>query len=179
MNNQLTLIEKKIKNLKSLIAKYDEAYHRYDNPLIDDDKYDILRNELNQLLTKYPQYRDSCDDSIGAKTLDIFKKIKHTKPMLSLANAFNKEDIKDFIEKIDRFLGFDRISNQANDLFNFSNQNQKFNYGIFCETKIDGLSFSAKYQNGKLIYCATRGDSIEGEDVTENVKTIKRKKYDQ
>jgi DNA ligase (NAD+) len=173
MNNPLTLIEQKIKNLKSLIAKYDEAYHRYDNPLIDDDKYDILRNELNELLTSYPQYRDSWDDNIGAKTLDIFKKIKHTKPMLSLANAFSKEDIKDFIEKIDRFLGFDRISNQTNDLFNFSNQNQKFNYGIFCETKIDGLSFSAKYQDGKLIYCATRGDSIEGEDVTENVKTIK------
>ncbi|MFM7620505.1 MAG: NAD-dependent DNA ligase LigA [Alphaproteobacteria bacterium] len=172
---------KKINDLKLLIAKHDEAYHTFDSPLISDQEYDELKKNLHEYQINFPQYFDESDEKIGGKTLEIFSKIKHSKPMLSLANGFSVEDIEDFITRIERFLGFDKkIVKEQFDLFGSSNLqnaqnsiNNKLSFKIFCETKIDGLSFSARYEMGKLIYCATRGDSVEGEDVTQNVKTIK------
>ncbi len=156
----MTTISSKIKTLKDEIAKHDRAYHTLDAPLISDAKYDELKNELEKYRQEFPEFFDESDDKVGGKTLDIFSKIKHSKPMLSLSNGFTREDIEDFIERINRFLGFDR-----SDLF-------ATNPDFFCETKIDGLSFSARFENGKLIHAATRGDGFEGEDVTDNVKTI-------
>jgi DNA ligase (NAD+) len=158
------IIEKIIK-LKQQIAKYDEAYHTNDSPLISDAQYDEIKKKLIEYEKLYPELFK--EQTVGGKTLDIFKKIKHSKPMLSLANAFNREDIDDFIERLSRFLGIEKSQNTQNDLFS---NNQVIE--IFAEVKIDGLSFSARYENGKLVYCSTRGDGIEGEDVTENIKTI-------
>jgi DNA ligase (NAD+) len=182
MNNSQEIIQK-INDLKMLIAKHDEAYHTFDSPVISDQEYDELKKNLQEYQNKYPQYFDESDEKVGGKTLEIFSKIKHSKPMLSLANGFSVEDIADFITRIERFLGLDKkIVKEQFDLFGNSVNNpqlannplsDKLSFKIFCETKIDGLSFSARYENGKLIYCATRGDSIEGEDVTQNVKTIK------
>lgn len=160
-------IEQEISNLKSEIAKHDEAYHRLDSPLISDAKYDELRKKLLQYQETYPEFFEEEDKKIGAKSLDIFRKIRHAKPMLSLSNGFTREDINDFIEKVERFLG---IKKDAQDLFSFASKNE---VELFCETKIDGLSFSARYENGDLKFAATRGDGAEGEDVTENIKTIK------
>ncbi|HLD76543.1 MAG TPA: NAD-dependent DNA ligase LigA [Rickettsiales bacterium] len=152
-------IQKKIEELKLLIAKHDEAYYTYDEPQISDVEYDQLRKKLEKYQEKFPQFFDKIFlNKVGAKTLSIFNKIQHKKPMLSLSNGFDKEDIADFIERINRFLGFDK------------NKNISF----FCEPKIDGLSFSARYENGDLVYVATRGDGIEGEDVTQNSKVIKK-----
>ena len=162
-------IEAKIISLKIEIKKHDEAYHKFDNPLISDAKYDELRKELIAIQEQYPQFFLLEDDEVGAKTLDNFGKIVHAKPMLSLSNAFSREDISDFLSRIDRFLGFDKISEPI-DLFSTANAGQKVKY--FCETKIDGLSFSARFENGKLVQATTRGDGKQGEDVTENIKTI-------
>lgn len=161
-------IETKIIALKNEIKKHDEAYHKFDNPLISDAKYDELRKELLVLQEKYPQFFNEEDEQVGAKALDNFKKNIHAKPMLSLANAFSKDDIIDFTNRIERFLGIDGDDN-LNDLFSFS-KSTKVKY--FCETKIDGLSFSARFESGKFIQATTRGDGKQGEDVTENVKTI-------
>lgn len=161
-------IKIKIDKLKAEIAKHDEAYHSFDAPIISDAKYDELRKEFEALKKEFPQYFG--EEKVGGKTLENFSKIKHSKPMLSLANAFTRQDVEDFIERINRFLGFDKIEKNQIDLFSSETKDP---IELFCETKIDGLSFSARYENGNLILAATRGDGQEGEDVTKNIKTIK------
>jgi DNA ligase (NAD+) len=171
----------KILQLKLEISSHDEAYHRDDNPTISDAEYDELRKKLAEYQKNYPQFFSQEEEKVGAKSLDIFNKIKHSKPMLSLANGFSEEDITDFIEKIERFLGLEKGAQDQQDsalqkdLFstNISSNSSKNNLSFFSETKIDGLSFSARYENGVLKHCATRGDGYEGEDVTANVKMIK------
>ena len=149
----MTIISSKITALKAEIAKHDLAYHTLDAPIISDAKYDELRRELEKYCEEFPEFFAEDDDSVGGKTLEIFSKVKHSKPMLSLANGFSGEDIKDFILRVNRFLGEEILD-------------------FFCETKIDGLSFSARFENGKFLRAATRGDGFFGEDVTENLKTI-------
>ena len=156
----MTTISFKIIELKAEIARHDQAYHTLDAPVISDAKYDELRRELEKYRQEFPEFFVEENEQVGAKTLEIFSKIKHSKPMLSLANGFSREDIEDFISRVNRFLGFDH-----QDLFTT-------NPNFFCETKIDGLSFSARFENGKLVHAATRGDGFLGEDVTENLKTI-------
>ena len=157
-----------IKNLKNEIAKHDEAYHTKDAPIISDAKYDKLRKELELYKEEYPECFKDDEDNVGGKVLENFSKIIHSKPMLSLSNGFNRQDIIDFIERVERFLGFDK--KDKIDLFNFNNKND---LDFFCEAKIDGLSFSARYENGVLIQASTRGDGKQGEDITQNLKTIK------
>lgn len=164
-------IKNKIAKLKEELSNHNQAYYTFDAPKITDYEYDKMKKELEGYRKNYPQFfaeKDEILDAIGAKTLNIFNKIKHAKPMLSLANGFEKEDISDFIQRVKRFLGLDK-KNEENDLFSFGS---KQDLEIFCELKIDGLSFSAYYENGILKYVATRGDGEIGEDVTENAKVI-------
>jgi DNA ligase (NAD+) len=156
-----------IENLKAEIAKHDTAYHTMDAPLILDSEYDELRKKLEEYRQNYPQFFDQQKEKVGGKTLDNFSKIRHAKPMLSLANGFSREDISDFIDRVKRFLGLDK-KDEVVDLFSAPNPKLE----LFCEVKIDGLSFSARFENGKLIHAATRGDGFEGEDVTQNIKVI-------
>ncbi len=158
----------KIKKLKAEIALHDEAYHQMDAPLISDATYDELRKKLEKYRQDFPNFFDKSDDAVGSKTLDIFSKIKHAKPMMSLSNGFSREDISDFIDRVKRFLGLDKSEVQV-DLFSHAKSSE---FDLFCETKIDGLSFSARFENGILIQAATRGDGLNGEEVTENIKTI-------
>ncbi len=162
-------IEQEIKKLKLEIARHDKAYHTLDAPLISDAKYDELRKRLEEYRQNFPQFFNEEEEKVGGKTLEIFSKIRHSRPMLSLSNGFSREDISDFIERINRFLGLGK-NDEAQDLFSFSSAPK---VELFCETKIDGLSFSARFENGKLLYAATRGDGLEGEDVTQNLKTIR------
>ncbi|MBP7710149.1 MAG: NAD-dependent DNA ligase LigA [Rickettsiales bacterium] len=164
----MTEIAEKIKNLKAELAKHDEAYHTLDAPLISDAEYDELRKKLEKYREEFPQFFEKTE-KVGGKTLESFSKIQHKKPMLSLANGFSQEDISDFFDRINRFLGLDK-KEQAVDLFSFSTTPE---LDFFCETKIDGLSFSARYENGNLLQAATRGDGFEGEDVTQNIKTLR------
>lgn len=173
MNN----IKKEIEDLKSELKQHNEAYYTYDAPKISDSEYDNLKQKLQDYRQKYPNLfseKDEILDSVGAKTLNIFNKITHAKEMHSLSNAFSEQDISDFSQRIKRFLGLDKKQEQKNDLFSFSeNEVKEDELSFFAEVKIDGLSFSARYENGKLKHVATRGDGQVGEDVTQNVKTIK------
>ena len=153
--NSQTILEQ-INFLQQEIAKHDTAYHQHDQPLITDASYDDLKKQLKQYQEQYQQYFATQQSIVAPPALSIFGKIKHSKPMLSLANAFTEQDVVDFIEKIARFLAI------SADNLNF-----------WVETKIDGLSFAATYKQGELQYVATRGDGLEGEDITKNMLMVK------
>jgi DNA ligase (NAD+) len=167
-------LKQEIFNLKAEIARHDEAYHTLDAPVISDEEYDALRGKLEKFRAQHPEFFSETDNKVGGKTLDIFKKVKHSKPMMSLSNAFEREDIADFFTRIKKFLGINLEENQSkeDDLFSFAQKENSSELKVFCEVKIDGLSFSARFEKGILKVAATRGDGLEGEDVTENIKQI-------
>lgn len=138
------------------IKRHDILYHTQDNPEITDADYDALRRELDAIETQYPEFitSDSPSQKVGAVPLEGFSKITHTVPMLSLGNAFTTGDVEDFIERIKRFLGTDD------------------KIDIVAEQKIDGSSCSLRYEGGRLVSAATRGDGQVGEDITQNIKTL-------
>ena len=121
----MTTISSKIAELKAEIAKHDQAYHTFDAPLISDAKYDEMKRELGKYREEFPQYFDDEDEKIGGKTLDIFSKVKHRKPMLSLSNGFTREDIADFVARINRFLGIEKSQTQIDLFGNFAEEKSK------------------------------------------------------
>jgi len=149
--------KKLLQEIADKIAEYNHAYYIEDKPLVSDAEYDQLFNINLKLEQKFPHLilENSPSKKVGAKIDNKFAKVTHSTPMLSLSNVFDEEDVKDFIDRIKNFLRLDQFS------------------PIFCEPKIDGLSFAATYKNGILITAATRGDGYIGEDITANIKTIK------
>ncbi|MGH1375566.1 MAG: NAD-dependent DNA ligase LigA [Alphaproteobacteria bacterium] len=147
------------KNLIEQMRKADEAYYQDDKPVITDGDYDALRLELEGIEKDYPALvtKDSPTQTLGAAPSKGFQKVRHAVPMLSLSNVFSEEEADGFLDKIRRFLGLDESETIE----------------LVAEPKIDGLSCSLRYENGILVQAATRGDGTEGEDITENVKTIK------
>jgi len=148
-----------LKNLAKEIAEHDKRYYQNDAPTISDGDYDILRVRNTAIEEKFPHLKrkDSPTDKVGTPVQSGFSKITHAVPMLSLGNAFAEEDVQDFLDRIKRFLGLD-----ANETLE-----------IVAEPKIDGLSISLRYENGKFVQAATRGDGRVGEDVTRNILTMK------
>ena len=151
-------VKDRLKTLANLIIKHNKHYHHDDKPIITDKEFDKLVIENNELEKKYPHLilKNSPNNIVGSKLQNKFKKINHKKPMLSLQNAFNKKDIEEFINRIDKFL----------------NQNLT-KLEFVCEPKIDGLSLNLTYINGKLEHACTRGNGKIGEDVTQNILHIK------
>ena len=156
MNSKEKIIEKYQSNIKNL-KKHNDLYFNKDNPKISDAEYDKIKKETIELEKKHDFLKkiDSVKDIVGAPPTNKFKKIKHLKPMLSLSNAFDKDDIVDFIKKINNFL----------------NINKK-DIEFFSEPKIDGISATLIYEKGILSKGLSRGDGITGEDILENLKTI-------
>jgi DNA ligase (NAD+) len=147
----------RIEKLRKLIEQYNYEYHTLDKPSVSDAEYDRLMNELISLELANPQIDSSTSPTqrVGGKVLDEFVKITHKRPMLSLANAFNEEELINFDERVKELSGINSIE-------------------YVCEPKIDGLAVSLVYENGKLSYGVTRGDGNVGEDITNNIKTIKQ-----
>ncbi|MBL4738594.1 MAG: NAD-dependent DNA ligase LigA, partial [Pelagibacteraceae bacterium] len=145
---------KKINKLK----KYDKAYFEHDSPLISDKDYDGIKQEVLDLERKYKYLKDqnSPSQKVGYKPTARFKKEDHEVPMLSLSNAFSKENVADFIKKIRNFL---KLKNYEKIFFSV-------------EPKIDGISASLKYVDGIFVLGLSRGDGKTGEDITNNLKTI-------
>ena len=151
----MTNNRERINELVEIINKLNYEYYTLDNPSVSDAEYDRLMQELMRLEEMYPEYArsDSPTKKVGGEVKASFKKITHEIPLLSLSNVFTESDIINFDNRIRR-------------------ENVK-NPQYVCELKIDGLSVSLRYVKGKLLYAATRGNGITGEDITENVKTIK------
>ncbi|HEV3499291.1 MAG TPA: NAD-dependent DNA ligase LigA [Bradyrhizobium sp.] len=156
----LTKAEAKVelKRLALEIESHDKRYYQEDAPKISDAEYDALRKRFNALEARFPEFvtSDSPSQKIGAQPSGRFAKVRHAVPMLSLDNAFNDEDVVDFVGRIRRFL---RLGDD--DTIDFS-----------AEPKIDGLSMSLRYEGGELVTAATRGDGAVGEDVTANIGTL-------
>jgi DNA ligase (NAD+) len=140
--------------LHKLLNQYNYEYYVLDKPSVPDAEYDRLMRELIELETKYPELKtaDSPSQRVGGQALDMFVKVEHAIPMLSLGNAFSSQDLRDFDRRIQQIVGND--------------------YSYICELKIDGLAVSLRYENGIFVQGATRGDGTVGEEITANLKTI-------
>jgi DNA ligase (NAD+) len=148
-----------LKRLADEIAGHDKRYYQDDAPSVPDAEYDALRRRYDAIEARFPDLRtaDSLSLKVGAAPSGRFAKVRHAVPMLSLDNAFSEQDVRDFVDRIRRFL---RLPEDETIAFT-------------AEPKIDGLSMSLRYEDGALVKAATRGDGSVGEDVTANVRTLK------
>ena len=150
-------IKKKYKTKIKDFNKHSKLYYDKSNPVISDSEFDKLKQEILDLEKNFPYLisKKSISSIVGYKPSKVFEKYKHKVPMLSLSNAFDEDDLKNFEKKI----------------FNFLDNKPKFSYSV--EPKIDGISASLTYKNKELVYGVSRGDGKIGEVITENLKTIK------
>jgi DNA ligase (NAD+) len=150
---------KELAFLANEIARHDVRYHQEDAPEISDAAYDELRKRNDALEEAFPDLvrPDSPSHRVGAGPQEKFGKVRHRVPMLSLSNGFSEEDVRDFYARVRRFLSLPESTLLQ----------------LTAEPKIDGLSLSVRYEKGRLVEAATRGDGQEGENVTANVKTVK------
>jgi DNA ligase (NAD+) len=146
--------KEKVQQLRDNLNQYNYEYHVLDKPSVPDTEYDRLLKELIDIEQQYPELitPDSPSQRVGGQAIDLFEKVVHTYPMLSLGNAFGEEDLKDFNQRIAQDIG---------------------EVAYVCELKIDGLAVSLHYEDGLFVRGATRGDGTVGEDITHNLKTIK------
>lgn len=147
--------KEQVERLRKLLDQYGYHYYVLDKPIVPDAEYDARMQELIQLEKEFPALitPDSPTQRVGGEPIDSFRKVEHEVPMLSLANAFNEQDLRDFDRRAREGAGQD--------------------LAYVCELKIDGLAVSLTYENGALVRGATRGDGRTGEDITANLKTVK------
>ena len=149
-------IARQIDRLREEIRRHEYLYYVLDQPEISDAEFDELMRRLRELEARYPEYvtPDSPTQRVGGKPREGFVKVRHSSPMLSLDNALNEGELRDFDRRVRELLGGEACRYVA-------------------ELKLDGLSLAARYENGLLVRAVTRGDGLEGEDVTENARTIR------
>ncbi|MCW5703066.1 MAG: NAD-dependent DNA ligase LigA [Bradyrhizobium sp.] len=156
---KLTRAQAKVEHMRLAleIEAHDRRYYQEDAPSVSDAEYDALRQRFNAIEQRFPELvsTESPSQKIGAAPSGRFRKVRHAVPMLSLDNAFVEQDVRDFADRIVRFLKL------PDEQIDFS-----------AEPKIDGLSMSLRYEGGELVTAATRGDGAEGEDVTANIRTL-------
>ena len=152
----LNEIKNKIENLRAEINRHNHLYHVLDSPEISDAEYDELIRQLKQLEEKYPRFlaKDSPTQRVGATPVEAFGIVEHPQPLLSLGNAFSEEEL---------IVWYNRISKLAG----------SSDFRFVCEHKIDGLAVALTYVNGNLTVGATRGDGFRGENITQNLRTIR------
>jgi DNA ligase (NAD+) len=149
-------VAEEIEHLRATLRRHEHLYYVLDQPEISDAEYDALMRRLQELETEHPELvtPDSPTQRVGGKPREGFVKVRHSSAMLSLDNAFSEEELRDFDRRVRELLG-----------------GRPYRY--VAELKLDGLSMAARYQNGVFAQAITRGDGLEGEDVTENARTIR------
>ena len=150
-------VEQKVEKLRAIIRHHEHLYYVQDMPAVTDAEYDSLIKELRSLEETYPEFitSDSPTQRVGGKVKSDFTEVQHVTPLLSLGNAFSQTEMEEFDRKVHEGLP----------------ENAEIEYVV--EPKIDGLACSLIYEQGKLVRAATRGDGTVGENVTQNVRTIK------
>ncbi|MCT1903542.1 NAD-dependent DNA ligase LigA [Oceanobacillus sojae] len=148
-------IKERMDSLVEVLNQYGYSYYVLDNPTVPDSEYDKKSRELEKLEKEYPEFarEDSPTQRIGGEPLDAFQKVTHETPMMSLGNAFNEQDLRDFARRAAEGVSGDIT--------------------FVCELKIDGLAISLKYRDGRFVLGSTRGDGRVGEDITSNLRTIR------
>lgn len=151
----MNLIEQRILTLREELHAHNHRYYVENAPVISDKEFDELLRELQDLEEQYPEYADSNSPTmrVGSDLNKNFRQVEHQYPMLSLSNTYSKEEVREFYERTQKAL------------------NEPFE--ICCELKFDGTSISLIYENGRLVTAVTRGDGVRGDDVTDNVRTIR------
>jgi DNA ligase (NAD+) len=152
----MDLFEQRIKELREIINRHNHNYYVLNAPTVSDQEFDALLRELQDLEQAYPQYQDplSPTQRVGSDLQTGFRQVAHRYPMLSLANTYNEQDVRDWYESVRKGLAGE-------------------DFEVCCEMKYDGLSISLTYVDGHLMQAVTRGDGVQGDDVTQNVKTIR------
>ena len=152
--------EAELAELAEMLSWHDKLYHGQDQPEISDAEYDLLVRRNSAIESRFSELirSDSPSRRVGAAPTTGFRKIRHSVAMLSLSNAFSQQDMRDFVDSLRNFMR--ELSDPSTSI------------ELVCEPKIDGLSLSIRYEHGRLVSAATRGNGIEGEDVTANVRTI-------
>ena len=148
--------KQRIEQLRQELHEHNHRYYVLNQPIIDDQEFDRLMRELQDLEAKHPELYDpnSPTQRVGSDLNQEFRQVAHKYPMLSLANTYSEQEVAEWYESVKKGLGGD-------------------DFDVCCEMKYDGLSLSLTYENGRLIRAVTRGDGVQGDDVTENVKTIR------
>jgi DNA ligase (NAD+) len=156
MPTRPTDIEKKIENLRDQIRRHEYLYYVEDRPEISDADFDRLMQDLKHLEAEHPSLisPDSPTQRVGGKPREGFIKVEHSRPMLSLDNAYNELELRDWERRVRELAGTDNIE-------------------YVCEFKLDGMSLALSYKDGRLERGVTRGDGSIGEDVTPNVRTMR------
>src|SRR5579871_3641078 len=149
-------VEREIENLRDQLRRHEHLYYVLDQPEITDAEYDRLMRRLEELEKQRPDLitSDSPTQRVGGKAREGFVKVRHSSPMLSLDNALNEDELREFDRRVRTLLGGER-------------------YEYIAELKLDGLSMAVQYRDGRMHQAITRGDGIVGEDVTENARTIR------
>ncbi len=162
--------QKRLGKLKKLVNKYRYQRLVLDKPIVVESVEDSLKKEIFDLEHEFPELitQDSPTQRVGGKPLEKFKKFIHPEPMLSFNDAFDREDMEDWLDRIARALD-NKIPENGPDRLSFTEQKLG---GFYCELKIDGLAIELVYKNGVLETGATRGNGIIGEEVTQNLKTV-------
>ena len=150
-------IRQRVEELRTLVQQASYAYYVLDNPTMEDTVYDRLYRELQQLETQYPELAssDSPTMRVGEQPATGFRSVQHKIPLYSLENAFNTEELQNWEKRWQRQLSNITVAEYV------------------CELKIDGSALALSYENGVLVRGATRGDGVAGEDITQNVRTIR------
>ena len=148
--------KQRIEQLRQELHEHNHRYYVLNQPTIDDQEFDRLMRELQDLEAKHPELYDpnSPTQRVGSDLNQEFRQVAHKYPMLSLANTYSEQEVAEWYESVRKGLGGD-------------------DFDVCCEMKYDGLSISLTYENGRLVRAVTRGDGVQGDDVTENVKTIR------
>ena len=152
----MDLFEQRIKELREIINRHNHNYYVLNAPTVSDQEFDALLRELQDLERDYPQYQDplSPTQRVGSDISKGFTQVRHERPMMSLSNSYSIEEVQDFLRRAQ-----DGLGGEASE--------------IVGEMKYDGTSISVTYEHGRLVRAVTRGDGVQGDDVTANVITIK------
>ena len=156
MNQQSNLIQTKIEELRRQLNRYNYEYYVLDSPTIEDRQFDILMRELEDLEKQYPQFQspNSPTQRVGGQVNKGFVQAEHSFPMLSLSNTYSKEELIDFVNRTSQLLDGEKLE-------------------WVCELKYDGVAISLLYEEGKFVRALTRGDGVKGDEVSDNIRTIK------